>query len=272
MLIRRACVLLAALLAACATTMRNYSDPAGPRYTGAVPVLTPEHDTLRVVTFNVKFAEHVNRAVALIRATRALRQPDVLLLQEMDEDGARTIAAQLGLGYVYYPATLHPATHRDFGNAILSRYPISDYRKIVLPHLAWPNRTERAAVGATIHVGRHRIRVYSVHLATMLANSPQSRREQLAAVLADARPYALVVMGGDFNSGALPGIALRRGYEWPTHHLGRTEAFWDMDHVLLKGLEVPADSAAGIVHDVHGASDHRPVWAHVVVPTGDRGS
>ena len=261
------CAIVAGLLTACPAALHNYTDPVGPRYAGGATPSPVSGDTLKVVAFNIKYAEHVDRAIALIRQTAALRDPDVLLLQEMDEAGTRAVADALGLAYVYYPSTLHPATHRDFGNAILSRYPISDDRKIVLPHLARPNGTLRTAVGATIQVGPRRVRIYSVHLATMLDNGPRARREQLAAVLADAEPFPLVVLGGDFNSGSVPEIALPRGFAWPTRHLGRTRALWDVDHILLKGLAVPADSAVGLIRNVNGASDHKPVWARVVLPS-----
>jgi endonuclease/exonuclease/phosphatase family metal-dependent hydrolase len=267
---RAAFVLATGLLAACATARSNYTDPSGPRYAAAASPATADNlapDTIKIVAFNVQFAEHVGLAISLIRHTAVLREPDVLLLQEMDEVGAQEFADALGLGYVYYPSTRHPLTGRDFGNAILSRYPISDDRKIVLPHLARTNRTLRTAVGATIQVGTHRLRIYSLHLGTMLDNGPRARREQLAAVLADAEPYPQVVLGGDFNSGSVPEIALPLGFAWPTRHLGRTRAFWDMDHVLLKGLTVPAESAVGLVRNVHGASDHKPVWARVVLPS-----
>ena len=67
----------------------------------------------------------------------------------MDEPGARAFADSLGFGYVYFPATLHPVTGRDFGNAVLSRFPIEDERKIVLPFLA------RVAAYAAGRRGRH---------------------------------------------------------------------------------------------------------------------
>jgi endonuclease/exonuclease/phosphatase family metal-dependent hydrolase len=263
---RIARLLAVGLVAACSAARFNYTDAVGPRYAGGTPSAQRAADTLKIVAFNIEFAIHVDRAIALIRGTAALRDPDLLLLQEMDESGTQRIADSLGMEYVYYPSTVHPSTHRDFGCAILSRYPISDDRKIMLPHLARANRTLRTAVGATIHVGTRAIRIYSLHLATMLDNGPGSRREQLAAILADARAYPLVVLGGDFNSGSVPEIALPLGYEWPTYELGRTRAFWDMDHVLLKGLGVPADSAVGLVRNVHGASDHKPIWARVILP------
>jgi endonuclease/exonuclease/phosphatase family metal-dependent hydrolase len=255
----------AAALHGCASATVNYTDPAGPRYAAAGPSSAEAPDTLRVVSFNVKFGQHVPEVLALLRHEGPLRDLDVLLLQEMDETGTRAIAAALGFGYVYYPATLHPITKRDFGNAILSRYAMEEDRKIVMPHLARFRHTLRAAVGATIRVGARSLRVYSVHIATFIANGPGARREQFAAVLTDAEPYRMVVIGGDFNSSTVPDIAPARGYTWPTRHLAHTESFWTMDHILLKGLELATPNAFGLVREVHGASDHKPVWARVVL-------
>ena len=257
-----------ALLTSCATT-RNYSDPGGPRYAGDPRSVAAEADTLKIVAFNVEYSYHVERAVKLINWSNALRSPDILLLQEMDEAGVKAIADSLGFGYVYFPATLHPVTGRDFGNAVVSRYPIEAGRKLILPFLARWRRTMRAAVGATIRVGDRRIRVYSVHLSTFIGNGPTERRAQLAAVLADADSFPIVVMGGDFNSGTVPEMALERGFTWPTRGLGHTESMWSMDHILLKGIALTSRAATGLVLENGGASDHKPVWARVVLPARD---
>jgi endonuclease/exonuclease/phosphatase (EEP) superfamily protein YafD len=74
-----------------------------------------------------------------------------------------------------------------------------------------------------------------------------------------------VLIGGDFNSGSVPEIAPARGYTWPTQHLGHTASFWAMDHMLLKGLALANARAIGMVREIHGASDHKPVWARVVL-------
>ncbi len=258
----------AALLTGCATA-RNYPYPEGPLYAGVAASNARDADTLKVIAFNVQYALHVDRAVALLRLNTELRNPDIVLLQEMDERGAHAFADSLGFSYVYFPASLNPVTRRDFGNAILSRFPIEDAHKIILPHLGRFEHGQRAAVGATIRVGERRIRVYSVHLATFIENGPRARREQLATVLAEADSFPVVVIGGDFNSGTVPEIALTRGFSWPTRHLGHTEGFWGLDHVLLKGLSLAEGPATGLVRDNRGASDHRPVWARIVIPAGD---
>ncbi|MGH7646156.1 MAG: endonuclease/exonuclease/phosphatase family protein [Gemmatimonadales bacterium] len=261
----RACaagaVLLAGALGAACATALNYGGAAGPRYAGA-DFLAPAagSDTIRVVTFNLKYSVRVNDAIGLLRTDAALRGADVVLLQEMDEPGVRAAADSLRMSWVYYPASRHPRTGRDFGNAVLARWPIVDDRKIVLPHLARFRRSQRAAVGATVLVGDLPVRVYSVHLATVIGNGPTERREQLAAVLDDAASYPAVVVAGDFNSETVPAYAADRGYAWPSRSLPHTNAWWTFDHVLLRGLALARDGSIG-VSDAAGASDHKPVWA-----------
>ena len=258
---RAGAAILALTLAGCAPTF-NHVEPSGPRYARAAA--TPDSVAsaqLRVVSFNVKYAEQVDSAIALLQAEPWLSNADILFLQEMDEAGTRRIADAVGGGYVYYPATRHPKTGRDFGNAIVTRWPIEQDRKIILPHTARWVHTQRAAVGATLLIGGQRVRVYSLHLATLIANGPGSRREQLAAILADADSFPVVIMGGDFNSETVPRLALEHGYAWPTRALPRTNGLWTFDHFLVKGIPSAGTASAGTVPSARGASDHLPVWA-----------
>src|SRR5205085_3521954 len=103
----------------------NYPDVAGPRYAGGMPSRGPA-GSLKLVTFNIKFALQPARAVELLRASPELRDPDVLLLQEMDAPATELIANALGMAWVYYPNTIHPIARKDFGCAILSRLPMED--------------------------------------------------------------------------------------------------------------------------------------------------
>src|SRR5262245_61890875 len=112
---------LAASLAACSPA-RNYVDPRGPRYTGSF-ARAPATGLL-VVTFNVRFAQQIDRTEELFRKDDHLRGATVVALQEMDAPGTERLARELGYDYVYYPSALHPQTSRDFGNAVLSRWPI----------------------------------------------------------------------------------------------------------------------------------------------------
>lgn len=232
---------------------------------------------LRVVTFNIAHARAIDRALEVLREATPLRGADVLALQEMDAPSVERIARELRLNSLFTPGGVHPRTGRDFGCAILSPWPLVEPRKVVLPHAARVTRLRRAAVGATLLRGRQRVRVYSVHLGPPLAVSRGSRSDQLQAILADASGSPdPVVLAGDFNSHGIGQEVVAAGYAWVTRDVGVTTRFlffgFSFDHVFARGLEPAADAVAfGVIEDARGASDHRPVWAVLVPPSGRSG-
>src|SRR5256712_2957636 len=156
--------------------------------------------TLRVVTYNVKYGRQVNRAVSARRRYGPLRGADIILLQEMDAPATRQIAEALEMAYVYYPAGVNGHTHRDFGNAILSRWPITTDEKLLLPHLGRIRNEQRIATVASVQIGAQTGRVYCLHLGTPSEIGWAKRRDQAHVVLADAAQYPLAIVGGDMNS------------------------------------------------------------------------
>jgi endonuclease/exonuclease/phosphatase family metal-dependent hydrolase len=246
----------------------NYVDPSRPRYEGRFAAPDPD-PAFRVVTFNVKFSREIDRASRLLREHPELRGADIVALQEMDAEGSERIARALGMDYVYYPAIRHPGTDRDFGNAILSRWPLSDDRKLVLPYLSRFRDMQRIAVSATAATPLGPVRVYSVHLETPGGIAAVNRQRQAAAVIRDAERYPRVIVAGDMNSRTVGEVFEWYGYRWPTRDLGSTISFFAWDHVFTRGLDVVGKSA-GVVRDNQGASDHLPVWA-VLAPASSGG-
>jgi endonuclease/exonuclease/phosphatase family metal-dependent hydrolase len=253
---------LLVLLAGCRTG-RNYTSPEGPRYAGG-PRATQQQsgDTtrLKVVTFNIEFSLRVDSAIALLASAPALRGADVVLLQEMNESATQRVADALGLWYVYYPAIFHFRTNQRFGNAVLSRWPILEDHKIVLPHVSRFVGTQRTATAVTIRVGSTPVRVYSTHLGTMSDVGSGARRDQLRAILSDAARYPRVIIGGDMNDAEVGRVARETGYSWPTEHEPPTSRLGRLDHIFLKGFVLPDSAASGAVLDVGHTSDHLPVW------------
>jgi len=256
---------LALIVAAtgCVST-QSFVQSAGPRYAGdasqGAPVPDPDRE-IQVGSFNLKYGQAVEGALEVIQADPGLADADILLMQEMDSDGTRAIARALDMNWVYYPASLRDG--REFGNAILSRFPIRDDEKLLLPHESLFGSTRRIATVATVDVHGTPLRVYSVHLATPVNQSGEYREDQWDTVLADAEGFSHVVIGGDLNSHSLPGRAADRGYTWATRGGPRTTWWARVDHILYRGL-VPTwgDSHGTIPEDeVEGISDHRPVWA-----------
>jgi endonuclease/exonuclease/phosphatase family metal-dependent hydrolase len=260
----RAILLVVTLLLAACRTGRNYPGTAGPRYAGAPADSIPKRttaDTIRIVSFNVEFSRRVDSAILVLSTDLALRGADVILVQEMDSAASKRIAEALGMWYVYYPAIFHVREDRQFGNAVLSQWPIVEDAKLVLPHPSRYARTQRTATAATIRVGAIDIRVYSTHLGTPLDISASARRNQLKAILKDAGRYERVVIGGDLNSESVGEVAREAGYSWPTEHGPKTTSWGRWDHIFLKGLRSPSSLGAGTVLDARATGDHLPVWA-----------
>jgi endonuclease/exonuclease/phosphatase family metal-dependent hydrolase len=260
---------LAASLAACAPTV-NLLNPTSPKFEGeyALAAATPVHsDTtrLKVVSFNIKLADRIGPAIEVLQDS-ALQDADVLSLQEMDDTGVEQIARALKLNYIYYPGAIHPTRERYFGPAILTRWPITETRKLILPHEAWGRRQRRDVTAATIMVRGSCLRVYAVHLETQLKATSKQREDQVDVVLADAATTTCpVVIAGDFNSKGIGKYLEQKGFAWPTENVGKTITVFSWDHIFARGLAVPDSAAAGKVQQVHGASDHRPVWATLLL-------
>lgn len=223
----------------------------------------PATGEVQVASFNLQYGLEVDSALALVRRTPDLRNADLILLQEMDAQGTERLARGLGMGWVYYPAIVRNG--RLFGNAILSRWPLTDDRKIILPHRSWFGEAQRIAVAATAHIGTDELRVYSVHLATPVNQGLSQREEQFQAVLDDAEAYPRVILGGDLNSDSLAELAVDRGYFWPTRQGPRTAWFARVDHLLYRGLVPPWGRESGTVADIGQISDHLPVWARGMI-------
>ncbi len=279
-------IAIALLLSSCAPPL-NYTNADGPRYTGCAgdasvtwnprtggppdghaAVADAAPADLSVVSFNIKFSVEIDRAIALLRGDATLRDADILLLQEMDEPGVRRIGEALGLCWVYYPAVRHPQSGRDFGNAILSRYPFIEDHKVMLPRQGRFGRTRRMATAVTLDVNGVAVRVYSVHLATWIELGPAARREQAMAVVEDAARFGgPLIVGGDLNEKGIGEVFVDAGFDWLTRDIGRTTDIASLDHLFTRRLKAAGPlPVTGRPLDSGGASDHVPVWMRLRAP------
>jgi endonuclease/exonuclease/phosphatase (EEP) superfamily protein YafD len=245
--------------------VENYDDPDGPRWSGEYAVQgAPLDDELRVVTFNIEFAIEIDKAIATLRDSEQLNHAQVLLLQEMDEGGTERIAKALGYDYVYYPSSRHE-DDRNYGEAVLSVWPIVRDRKLLLPHLDPLNGRLRIAVLAVLDTPRGQLGVASVH-SNVPTLGPEARLDQARYVRDAALELGMpVIVGGDFNTSdwavdATAAVFTQKGFDWASkgvHDTGswKGEYFLDLDHVFSFGL--PGLAAGSVSTD---ASDHRPLW------------
>ena len=260
-----------ALILACCLACRpavNYADPASPRYTDSARVVTTpsERDTLRIVSFNIEYAREIRGAAKLLSTVATLRDADIVLLQEMTAPATKFIADSLHMHYVYYPAIYNRLKRRDIGNAILSRWPLAEDSKLILPSRSRYAKTQRIATAATIRFKDRTIRVYSTHFGTPADLGWKGRVAQLQGILQDAAKYPLVVIGGDMNSKDIGRVAREAGYVWPTDTIPKSNAFGRLDHFFVRGLVMPLAAATGTHHVPRSVSDHSPIWIRVRVP------
>jgi endonuclease/exonuclease/phosphatase family metal-dependent hydrolase len=250
-------------------------------------------DAVTVVTYNIKAGQyHRNGLEAVARVTEALK-PDLLALQEVDRAAARTggvdqarwLGKRLGLQAVFGRSLTLPGGG-DYGNALLSRWPITRHQVQGLPlpprweatEARWPPEP-RSVLLATVETPRGALHVGVTHFGLQAVE----RRVQAEALLDIVGRWAAegpVVVAGDFNAApdaaeiaALRGrwvdvaeVAGLEGEErrtFPSGPLGaRTADGWAeaIDYVFVRGLRA-VDFR--VVYDESLASDHQPVVAQV---------
>lgn len=240
---------------------------------------------IKLVSYNIRWrgGEDLSRLIALLRDDAEIGRATVIGLQEVDRRRKRTdnvntaqlIARELGLNYAWAAPPPPPnkdgdnkSSEEETGVAIFSSYPISDVERIVLPNPG-PGGRRRAAVGATIHIGDHKVRAYSVHAETRI---PMKKKiEQLQAVLdaLEKRSNAeRAVVMGDFNT--IKGKDVRaciklfseRGFSTPIPHDRSTWKTFiiklKLDWLWLRGFDSNS-TRYSIVRRI-GLSDHWPLW------------
>jgi endonuclease/exonuclease/phosphatase family metal-dependent hydrolase len=269
---------LALLLLSCTGTMQNYDHPSEPLFAGEfapAPSADADQSSVKVVTWNIKFGEQIDEAIETLISTPELADADIYLLQEMDESGTEEIARALGQNYVYFPASVHTQHGRNFGNAILARWPISHPQKVILPNRNPRNGQLRTATRAVVTLGEIRVLTYSVHTETFWLGS-KGRVEQVDAVAETvAFQYDYVVVGGDFNTLTpasvrtteqrmarfdLVRLSKDAGYTVGVRNVGMP-----LDHIFGSDVNV---LASGVWRETT-ASDHYPLWVQLGPPPED---
>ena len=244
---------------------------------------TSSSQEIKVVSYNIRWrsGDELKKLIKFLHEDPEIGGASILGLQEVDRrkkrsghnNTAKTIADELGMYYAWAAPPAPKATdEEETGVAILSVYPLSDVRRIVLPHEG-PNRRRRVGLGATVEVNNQPWRVYSVHAETRI--DFDKKLEQFKAIIEDLARYPAnmpAVVMGDLNTWeagagrktiklfADAGLKTPFGEE-PTfrRRVMLVPIELELDWVLLRGLE-PA--SFGIDRKIE-ISDHWPLWTNV---------
>jgi endonuclease/exonuclease/phosphatase family metal-dependent hydrolase len=228
--------------------------------------------TLRVATWNIHGAVGADGRYVPDRVVGVLQEidADIVALQEVASEQAHTsFLADLerDTGYHVVAGLLRQRHGSDFGNAVLSRFPV---RSVEHLDLAVDRYEPRGALDVCVDLGlRPLLRVMATHLGLR----PGERREQVRRILAKVEresPHPTLLMG-DLNEWYLWGRPLR----WLHSHFREMPAaprtfpahrpVFALDRIWVS----PAGSLRKLVRHAtplaRSASDHLPLMAEIVV-------
>ena len=166
--------------------------------------------SLRVATYNVRGCVGMDRqrSESRIAEVIASMSADIVGLQELDvgrsrskhADQAALIAAQLGWKYHFHPAMRRG--DEQYGNAIVSRFPIALKRADEMPGVApWYCREKRIAIWIQAETDLGSVHVINSHFG-LGRNERQLQAELLVGPtwLGSIAPDEPAILLGDFNS------------------------------------------------------------------------
>ena len=230
---------------------------------------------LRVATYNVHRCRGLDGRTRPERIAEVLQAigADVIALQEVVGAGpghaghAQELGAALGMGWVMAPA--RTLRFHEFGNVVLSRFPIAHHTRY---DLSWKTCEPRCCHRVDLDLGGHPLHLYNVHFGTAILER-RVQAERLAGIVSDRRVTGPKVVLGDFNEWTRgPASALLserlRGVDL-TAHLRRRRTYpgllplVHLDHIYyqgrveVQGVELVRTRRALI------ASDHLPLVAEL---------
>jgi len=238
------------------------------------PLAADEPVRLRVLSYNIHHAEGVDRKLDLERIAAVIlsAEPDLVALQEVDRRVARSQSvdqpaelARLTKMHVAFGGNIE-LQGGQYGNAILSRFPIQSHRNVHLPN--FENGEQRGAIVATIAIPG--LRESLLLLATHLDHR-RSDRERVASAevlnrLVAEQPQRPALLAGDLNDVHGSSTLEELGKQWahstpaPLPTIPVTNPARQIDFVLFRPQ--PRWQVVEVqVLDESVASDHRPILA-----------
>jgi endonuclease/exonuclease/phosphatase family metal-dependent hydrolase len=164
-----------------------------------------------LMSYNVHGCAGMDGCISIERIARVIARfnPDIIALQELDVgrsrsgkiDQAEMIARKLEMKFHFNPAFRWK--DEQYGNAILSRYPMALIKSGSLPRLTAKNRYHepRGVLWVSVEFEGKKVQVFNTHLSL----SPRERGLQVDALLGEQwlqNPdcHGPVILCGDFNT------------------------------------------------------------------------
>jgi len=228
---------------------------------------------IHIVSYNIHGAQcDVNEIIKVLAGINA----DIVSLQEVDcskMDQAKAIGDALRMTVVFSQA--HQT--RNYGNAILSKFPVHHIEKLKLPHGSltkedgsrMPGANEdRLALIARISPfhdsPQHDFIFIATHFGIYTQND--ANQEEPVNIIADflnqnENTCVPAVLAGDLNAQPLSAVITKLKKEWNCYDSVPTFRDIKIDYILDKGRGIyKMEEGAQLVIETN-ASDHRPLIA-----------
>ena len=171
-----------------------------------------EPQELRVLCYNIHYGQgtdgeyNIERLAAVIKSTK----PDLVALQEVDVGvkrsghihGAQRLGELTGMSVRFGPTQHYEGGL--FGNAVLTRFPITDVAIHPLPYTeSTPDRTTypRGAIVVTVTApGNAPLRFISTHFQHNVAEDRLAEAKQINRLFANDDDSIPTILAGDFNA------------------------------------------------------------------------
>jgi endonuclease/exonuclease/phosphatase family metal-dependent hydrolase len=271
------------------STLANPEKEVGPPYPASGPMYSARYSTatypkdshsLKVVSFNAAYARTPEKIIHDFMQIPEIRDAEIILLQEVTGETTGTsnapdvIAKALGLNYVFSPGMIFDRL--DYGNAILSKYPLSNFKKVILAfNQSSVDKVTRTALMATVNLNGQKVQAASVHLSVLFGDSfgrDFLRSEQLKSGLKqfEVERLSTVLVGGDLNTFRAKGEkhiqALMKAHDFSDIHPNSGWTFRPMrthlDHLFWKGKVKVLESGNAREST---SSDHIPIWSRIEI-------
>ena len=221
----------------------------------------------RIITYNIRHGLGMDGILDLERTAQVIASytPDVVILNEVDHGTGRSFqvmqADSLGtlLGMYSYKAPSIDYDGGEYGNAVLSRYPVSN---LSIHDLSTSSQFEgRSVFRASIPLGTDTLVVLGTHLGL----DSLERAEQVYNILALVNNESNVILGGDLNlepsdgryailAGELNDLISSPTNTFPANAPSRRiDYLFGSPDILVKDVLAPTSALEAM------ASDHLPV-------------
>lgn len=217
---------------------------------------------MKVMTYNIRHGRGMDNKVNLERIADDIRlsKANVIALQEVDrfnirsgfKDQVKVLAEMLDMNWAFAPSLKLGFT--QYGNAVLSKYPIERSEVYVLPG----SGERRTLLKVIINCGDEMVTVFNTHLG-LRASERTQQLEMISEIIEETEGNAILM--GDFNMENGQGLFNALKEKWQKIKLKVKSATvlsgHEIDHIFVNRIPIHVD--AWTMSSI--ASDHNPVIA-----------